>query len=86
MIDGDPVNFWRTMTMIDDAIPCGERPVNRPLSVRTLRVGVLRWLRHHYGVYRQRRALLSLDAAMLKDLGISRVDALREGDKPFWCP
>jgi uncharacterized protein YjiS (DUF1127 family) len=47
---------------------------------------VLQWLRHHYRIYRQRRALLSLDAAMLKDLGISRVDALQEGHKPFWRP
>ncbi|MBS1222696.1 MAG: hypothetical protein H6R23_2316, partial [Proteobacteria bacterium] len=23
---------------------------------------------------------------MLKDIGISRVDALREGRKPFWRP
>ena len=72
--------------MIDHATPCWERPVNRPLSVRTLLVGVLQWLRHHYGIYRQRRALLSLDEAMLKDLAISRTDALQEGDKPFWRP
>jgi uncharacterized protein YjiS (DUF1127 family) len=73
-------------TMRNDATPCWERPVNRPLSARTLLVGVLQWLRHHYRIYRQRRALLSLDAAMLKDLGISRVDALQEGHKPFWRP
>ena len=41
-------------------------------------------LRDGYAVYRQRRALLRLDDAMLKDLGISRVDALQEGGKPFW--
>jgi uncharacterized protein YjiS (DUF1127 family) len=39
-----------------------------------------------YRIYRQRRALLSLNAAMLKDLGISRADALQEGHKPFWRP
>ncbi len=72
--------------MIYDATPCLERPVNRPLSVRTLLVDVLQWLRHRYEVYRQRRTLLSLDAAMLKDLGISRADALQEGNKPFWRP
>jgi uncharacterized protein YjiS (DUF1127 family) len=33
---------------------------------------------------RQRRALLSLSDAMLRDIGISRADALREGEKPFW--
>ncbi|MFO1036635.1 MAG: DUF1127 domain-containing protein [Geminicoccaceae bacterium] len=33
---------------------------------------------------RQRRALLSLDDHMLKDLGLTRADAWREGRKPFW--
>ena len=72
--------------MIDHATPCWERPVHRPLSAHALLVGALQWLRHHYRIYRQRRALLSLDAAMLKDLGISHVDALQEGHKPFWRP
>lgn len=35
---------------------------------------------------RQRRALLELSEHMLKDIGISRVDALREAGKPFWLP
>ena len=36
--------------------------------------------------YRQRRALLALSAddALLKDIGISRADAVREAAKPFW--
>ena len=33
---------------------------------------------------RQRRALLALDAHLLKDIGLSQADALREGSKPFW--
>jgi uncharacterized protein YjiS (DUF1127 family) len=33
---------------------------------------------------RQRRALVSLPDHMLKDIGISRVDAWREAEKPFW--
>ena len=32
----------------------------------------------------QRRDLMALDGRMLKDLGISRIDAQREFDKPFW--
>lgn len=35
-------------------------------------------------VYRQRRALLRLDDAALKDIGISRAEALEEGLQPFW--
>ena len=33
---------------------------------------------------RQRRQLLSLESRMLKDIGITRADALREAAKPFW--
>ncbi len=33
---------------------------------------------------RERRALGEMSEHMLKDLGISRVDARRESDKPFW--
>lgn len=33
---------------------------------------------------RQRRALLALDDWMLKDIGLSRADVLRESGKPFW--
>ena len=33
---------------------------------------------------RQRRQLLSLDTAALKDFGRSRADAAGEGEKPFW--
>ena len=32
----------------------------------------------------QRRQLLDLDDAALKDFGQSRADAAREGTKPFW--
>jgi uncharacterized protein YjiS (DUF1127 family) len=32
----------------------------------------------------QRRALLRMDDHMLKDIGLSRADALREAERPFW--
>ena len=32
----------------------------------------------------QRRRLLELDARMLKDIGISRADAMREAHRSFW--
>jgi len=63
-----------------------DRFINRYAELNTGFGGALDGLRHHYAVHRQRRALLSLDTAMLKDLGISRVDALQEGHKPFWRP
>lgn len=33
---------------------------------------------------RQRRELARLSDEMLKDIGISRIDALREAKRPFW--
>jgi len=33
---------------------------------------------------RQRRQLASLDEAALKDIGLSRADAFREAQPPFW--
>ncbi len=32
----------------------------------------------------QRRHLLELDERLLRDIGLSRYDALREAAKPFW--
>lgn len=41
---------------------------------------VFRWIERD----RQRRALLALPDHLLTDIGISRADAVLEGDKPFW--
>ena len=70
--------MFRTVT------PCLESSADPWAGVRSRLAAGLAWLRDRYVVYRQRRALLHLDDAMLKDLGLSRVDALREGGKPFW--
>jgi len=51
----------------------------RDLGARCVQVA-LRW----YDVARQRRALLRLDQRMLKDIGISRADAVHEASRPFW--
>lgn len=63
-----------------------DRLINRYAALRTRFGGALGWLRRCYVVHRQRRALLALDERMLKDIGISRTDALQEGRKPFWRP
>jgi uncharacterized protein YjiS (DUF1127 family) len=70
--------MFRTVTL------CLESPADRSAGVRSRFAAWLARLRDGYAVYRQRRALLRLDDAMLKDLGISHVDALQEGGKPFW--
>jgi uncharacterized protein YjiS (DUF1127 family) len=41
---------------------------------------VLRWRE----VRKQRRALLALSDHLLKDIGILRLDAIREASRPFW--
>ena len=41
---------------------------------------VARWIER----VRQREALGSLDDQMLRDIGITRVEAARECQKPFW--
>ena len=38
------------------------------------------WQKRH----RMRRELLSLDDRLLRDMGLSRCDAEREGRRPFW--
>lgn len=34
--------------------------------------------------HRQRKALLGLDGRLLRDIGITRDEAIREAKKPFW--
>ena len=45
---------------------------------------LLIWCAHCIDRVRQRRALARLDDRMLSDIGISRCDAEREIEKPFW--
>jgi len=44
-------------------------------------LGTLRLWRHRWET---RQALLELTPAQLKDIGLSRADAIEEGLKPFW--
>ncbi len=41
---------------------------------------VLRWQERTRG----RKELQQLDDRLLKDIGLNRIDAMREADKPFW--
>jgi uncharacterized protein YjiS (DUF1127 family) len=42
------------------------------------------WIGLAARTYRERRALRRVDAAMLKDIGLSRADVEREAGRPFW--
>ena len=59
--------------------PAGRWPGHRDLATKVLEVLML-W--HERA--RQRRRLLELDDRMLRDIGVSRADAVREAAKPFW--
>ncbi|MBL8259528.1 MAG: DUF1127 domain-containing protein [Candidatus Competibacteraceae bacterium] len=72
--------------MYRDASSCLELPSSSPVGFSLRAQSAWLKLCGWRELYRQRRALLALDDAMLKDIGISRVDALREGSKPFWRP
>lgn len=50
-----------------------------PYGVRTFD-----WIVRAFEVARQRRALMRLDDGLLKDVGLSRADAYREGTRPWW--
>ena len=54
------------------------------LGLRARLNGFGRWLAAGYRRYRQRRALLALSDAMLKDIGIRRADAWHEAGKSWW--
>jgi len=45
---------------------------------------LLKRLKEYSDASRQRRQLAQLPDYLLKDIGISRADALKEADKPFW--
>jgi uncharacterized protein YjiS (DUF1127 family) len=57
----------------------GHHTLNRFGDLRSL---ISEWLRR----IESRRELAGLCDRALRDIGITRVDALREADKPFWRP
>ena len=46
--------------------------------------GLFARLRQAAAVARQRRALAALDDALLRDIGLTRCEALDEAARPFW--
>jgi uncharacterized protein YjiS (DUF1127 family) len=66
---------------LDDLI--GQRP-----RVTSLIAGLASTIRRWVARSQQRRALREIaertDDHLLKDIGVSREEALREADKPFW--
>ncbi|WP_102107843.1 DUF1127 domain-containing protein [Oceaniglobus roseus] len=52
--------------------------------VRTGRPGLLAMLAAGLAARRQRRTLRDLDDAMLRDIGLTRHEALLESQRPLW--
>ena len=48
------------------------------------RPGISRLARRLIARQRERRALAEMDDRALRDIGINRLDAMREANKPFW--
>ena len=59
-------------------------PREEGVSVLHRAQGLLGQLRRWKTLHDQRRQLATLSDAMLKDIGLSRADAEREADRPFW--
>ena len=56
------------------------RPKHRAHPVATAWIRIASWIERA----RQRDALAGLDDGLLRDIGITRVEAARECEKPFW--
>jgi uncharacterized protein YjiS (DUF1127 family) len=63
--------------------PCSTQQTPRT-ALGTRLLGLLESLESRLERRRQRRALLTLDDRLLKDIGISRGEALTQGEKPLW--
>ena len=71
-------------TRIQFDLPAISDPEFRGFSRAVPCSGLLAWLRSAAARWRQRRVLQQFDDRMLRDIGISRSEALAETRKPFW--
>lgn len=76
------------MTTHSDCRACPPAALAAPRAGRVAQFlgGLLNKLAEWQERAEQRAYLAAMDERMLKDLGISHVDAVRESSKPFWTP
>ena len=60
------------------------QPRTLGMRLRERLLAAWRQLRRWQQLAEQRRQLAQLDERALQDIGLSRADALRECDRPFW--
>ncbi len=58
--------------------------ITAPCATTPSRPALFSGLTARLAVWKQRRALLALDADALKDIGVTRRDADSEGKRSFW--
>ena len=58
----------------------------RAAAIKDQPASIVDRLAVYYRRHKQRQQLLTLDDRMLRDIGISRIDAMAEAGKPFWKP
>lgn len=73
----------RTSVPLQPVLDASRAGIRRP-SARLTLLAVVVWIETMAARRRSRRALLELTDEQLKDIGLSRVDAEREGVRPMW--
>ena len=73
-------------TKLGDAGSAGAKSFRALGKVRRIFVKMLTILVIWQERAHQRTALSELNERMLKDIGVTNVDAFRESQKPFWLP
>jgi uncharacterized protein YjiS (DUF1127 family) len=73
-------------TKLISAGSAAAKPLRALAKVRRFTVKCLKLIVIWQERAEQRHALETLDERMLKDIGVSNVDAYKEARKPFWLP
>ena len=73
---------YRHLSRSGAAVIALMRPVRHLRHLRQVLGSLPRWQERA----QERRHLMALDDRLLKDIGVSRLDAWQEFNKPFWRP
>jgi uncharacterized protein YjiS (DUF1127 family) len=77
------IGAW-TMANRSDGVDCAPAPLAAPRAIGRALRSILSRLAEWRERSEQRTHLASMNDRMLKDIGVSRSDAVREARKPFW--
>ena len=77
-----PLYFIRVLTRIET--PTSFTAIRKPRP--GVRQAVTMWLRAALRRHRSRVLLATMDDTILRDIGLTRSEAMTEAEKPFWRP